>query len=63
MKLRELMSVVYENVNVYKEVSNNEFQDLYKGSYRDVPEGLLDRTVIAVGVRKYSEVMLEVEIR
>lgn len=57
------MTVVYEKVGIYRETEENEYEELYCGSYRDVPKELMDREVVIIGVRKYSEVLLEIEVK
>lgn len=48
MKLAELKTVVTDNVCIYKEISGADYEDLYKGKMRDVPEKLLDYEVWVV---------------
>ena len=63
MKLRELMPLVFEKLVIYKEVSTGKYEDLYEGSHRNLPEELLSRTVLSVGVRNGVSTALEIEIK
>lgn len=60
MKLRELMTVIVEDVVIYTEVGEHTFNDIYSGRYRDVPQELLDREVRVVGVGHKNKLEIEV---
>ncbi len=60
MKLRELMTVIVEDVVIYTEVGEHTFSDIYSGRYRNVPQELLDREVRVVGVGHKNKLEIEV---
>lgn len=62
MKLRDIMELVFEDVIIYVETRIGEYEELYRGSYRDVPKNLLDRTVLIVGAGGLRERVLEIEV-
>ena len=57
MKLRDLMTVVFVDLVIY----DGEQSELHRGSYKDVPESLLDREVVVVLAGRTG--MLEVVIK
>ena len=62
MKLRDIMELVFEDVIIYVETRIGVYEELYRGGYRDVPENLLDRTVLIVGAGGLRERVLEIEV-
>lgn len=60
MKLRELMTVIVDDVIIYTEVGDGIYNDIYSGRYRDVPQELLEREVRLVGVGRRKKLDIEV---
>ena len=59
MKVKELISLVFDDVIIYKG-NNEEFQDIYKGSTKNIPENILEMNVESIGAKKKSVVDIRV---
>lgn len=68
MTVRELMKVVaYDDVCLYhevvpKEIEEVRFEDLYKGSNRQIPEELMGAPVKVVSAKKKDLLDIQIEI-
>lgn len=60
MKLKEIKSIICENVCLY-EKTNLDYKDLWKGKSQDIPEELFDYTVKIIGAKRKGK--LDIELR
>lgn len=64
MKLSELIYIIADNVCVYREKhaeGDAEYEDLYTGRLKDMPEELFNCEVRVIGAKKKD--FIEIEIR
>lgn len=52
MILKDLQSIIVDDVCLYVEVGEMEYKDVYKGELRNASEGLLMRRVKVIGAKK-----------
>lgn len=60
MKLKELATVVFEKVIIYKEV-DEEFIDIYKGDISKIPTNILEMVVASVGSSRKN--VLDIKVK
>lgn len=60
MKLKELATVVFEKVIIYKEVGE-EFIDIYNGDISKIPTNILEMDVASVGSSRKN--VLDIKIK
>lgn len=59
MKVKELISVIFDKVTIYK--ANNEgFEDIYKGNTNDIPLDILEMKVKVIGASKKAVIDIQV---
>lgn len=61
MTVKDLKKVTFDNVCLYKQVSDEEFEDLYKGKIEDVPVGFLDCEIVCFGAKRKD--LLDIHIK
>lgn len=59
MRVKELISVVFDKVVIYKE-NNEGFEDIYKGNTVDIPLYILDMEVRVVGAKRIDVLDIQV---
>lgn len=59
MIVKELISVVYDEVIIYKEKNDN-FEDIYKGDKYNIPSNILEMKVKIVGAKRKGIVDIQV---
>lgn len=60
MKLKEIKTVIFDDVSLYKEIDSG-YEDIWKGKSQDIPEELLDYTVGIIGAK--GKGVLDIELR
>lgn len=62
MTVKELISVCYDTIIIYKPLDNDfmEFEDLYKGDRKDIPQDLLDKRVRNFGAKKKDVIEISI---
>lgn len=59
MKIKELTSVIFDKVTIYK--ANDEgFEDIYKGNTNSVPSNILEMKVRIIGASKKGVIDIQV---
>lgn len=59
MKIKELISVIFDKVTIYK--ANDEgFENLYKGNTDNIPSSILEMKVRIIGAAKKGIIDIEV---
>lgn len=61
MRLREIEAVIIDEVCLYIRVDDNNFNNLWKGKSKDIPEKFLDYTVVVIGAKQKN--ILDIELR
>lgn len=61
MRLEELKSVIVDEVRLYIEQDNNNYQDLWKGIPKNIPKEFLDYKVGLIGAKQKG--ILDIELR
>ncbi|AEY66088.1 hypothetical protein [Clostridium sp. BNL1100] len=59
MKVKELISVIVDKVNIYKTIGEN-FEDIYKGNTNDIPSNILEMKVRIIGASKKGVLDIQV---
>lgn len=59
MKIKELISVIFDKVIIYKS-NEDDFEDLFKGDRNSIPENILEMKVRTVGAAKKGIVDIQV---
>jgi len=60
MTIKELMSVVYDDVIIYKAVDEG-FEDIYKGDRNSIPPNILAMNARAIGADKKGNIDIQVD--
>lgn len=61
MKLKEIKSLIFEDVCLYQTIDSGNYKDLWKGKAQDIPEELLDYSVGIIGSKRKG--ILDIELR
>ncbi|MGN9163477.1 hypothetical protein [Clostridium sulfidigenes] len=59
MKVKELISVTFDKVTIYK-ANNRDFEDIYKGTTNDIPADILEMKVKVIGATKKAVIDIQV---
>lgn len=62
MKVSELVEHCYDIIIIYKQVSELEFEDLYKGKKENIPAELMESNVNCFGAKRYCVTEIEIEV-
>lgn len=63
MKLKEVRPVIAGVVILYEETEDeNEYNDIFIGNCRDIPEEMLEREIAVIGASPRGE-MLDIELK
>ena len=57
MRMRELVTVIMEDIRVIAEVSPDKFSVVYRGYASCCPEDLMDREIVSVGVADNEQII------
>ena len=62
MKVRDLVSCCYDTIIIYRNIDDEmmEFEDLYKGEKKNIPDDLLKLDVRNFGAKKCGVIEIEV---
>lgn len=62
MKVKELRSIIFDKVVIYKANNENDgdFEDIYKGDINNIPLDILDMKVRCIGAKKKGIVDIQV---
>lgn len=65
MKVKELISITFDKVTIYKENKENKendegFEDIYKGNRDDIPLDILEMKVRVFGASRKAVIDIEV---
>lgn len=62
MKVKDLVSCCHDLIIIYRPLDTNyeEFEDLYNGNRKNIPDDLLDLDVMCFGAKKYGVIEIQV---
>lgn len=61
MKLKEIKSIIFEKVCLYKKIDSGIYEDIWEGKPECIPNELLDYTIRIIGAKRKG--VLDIEIR
>jgi len=59
MKIKDLVSVIFDKVIIYKATSDG-FEDIYKGEMNSIPLNILEMNVKSIGASKKTVIDIKV---
>ncbi len=62
VKIKDLISLIFDDVIIYKQVNDGEYEDVYKGNRNTIPPYLLEMDVRIIGAAKKGVVDIQVKI-
>ena len=61
MKLKEIKSIIFDEICLYKELDSGMYEDIWKGKPEYIPNELIDYTIRIIGAKRKG--VLDIEIR
>ena len=61
MKLKEITSIIFEEICLYKKSDSGIYEDIWEGKPEYIPNELLDYTIRIIGAKRKG--VLDIEIR
>jgi hypothetical protein len=60
MKVKDIVSVIFDKVVIYKAKGEGIFEDIYKGDKYDIPSNILEMNIKAIGALRKGIVDIQV---